>query len=378
MLYTFGAPPDGAQPLAGLIDVSGTLYGTTYSGGKYGDGTVFKPVASSKDKVLHNFPSYSTDGEQPLAGLIDVNGTLYGTTKYGGKYGYGTVFSVTTASSYEHVLYPFGKNGGADAEHPYAGLVGVGGTLYGTTLGGGVYGHGTVFSVTTSGTEKVLYSFGGSDGADPSAALTNVGGTLYGTTELGGKYDGGTVFSVTTSGTNEKVLHSFGNGSDGDRPAAGLIYAYGLLYGTTYNGGTKCPKSGGCGTVFNLTTDSHHTETVLHNFGSGADDGANPYAALTNVSGELFGTTLHGGKYSNGTVYQIDLHTSGYHFNLLHDFGLGSDGRNPYAAMIYEAGNLIGTTGGGGSGYGTVFSQWAFMAMAPCSRCHQRNAALHR
>jgi uncharacterized repeat protein (TIGR03803 family) len=375
LLYTFGAPPDGAEPEAGLIDVGGTLYGTTASGGKYGYGTVFK-LTAGKDKVLHNFGSFSSDGEKPMAGLINVNGTLYGTTVSGGKYGHGTVFSISS-SGYE-VLYPFGKGGAADGESPVAGLVDVGGTLYGTTYFGGLYANGTVFSATTGGAENVLYSFGaGNDASTPNAALIGVSGTLYGTTTNGGKYSvfGGTVFSITTSGKNEKILHSFGNGSDGNSPHAGLIYAYGLLYGTTYNGGTKCLKSGGCGTVFSVTTGSKSTETVLHNFSGGAVDGANPVAGLTFVSGALFGTTVYGGKFgSYGTVFTIDLRASNKE-DLLHSFGVGLDGLNPEATLIYEAGNLVGTTYGGGYGNGTVFSLPAFMAMAPCFRCQQRNAA---
>jgi uncharacterized repeat protein (TIGR03803 family) len=124
----------------------------------------------------------------------------------------------------------------------------VGGTLYGTTCNGGANGYGTVYKITTSGTESVLYSFAGSpsDGACPVAGLTNVGGTLYGTTCDGGANGGsgrpcggigatgyGTVYKITTSGT-ESVLHSFaGPPSDGLTPFGGLINVGGTLYGTT-------------------------------------------------------------------------------------------------------------------------------------------------
>ena len=133
-------------------------------------------------------------------GLLNVNGVLYGTTEYGGAHGQansdtgGTVFSIKT-SGHEKVLHSFGK--GSDGAMPAAGLIDVNGTIYGTTFYGGTQNGGTVFSITTSGTEKVLHNFGkGKDGTEPAAALTNVNGTLYGTTYVGGAHGDGTVFSL--------------------------------------------------------------------------------------------------------------------------------------------------------------------------------------
>jgi uncharacterized repeat protein (TIGR03803 family) len=100
----------------------------------------------------------------------------------------------------------------------------------------------------------VLHSFGDTpDGNDPNAGLINVNGTLYGTTSLGGAKNAGTVFSVTTTG-NEKVLHSFAGGSDGKYPNAGLMNVNGTLYGTSLQGGgAGCPDHTGCGTGFAFT-----------------------------------------------------------------------------------------------------------------------------
>ena len=145
------------------------------------------------------------------------------------------------------MLYSF--KGSGDGERPYAGLINVKGTLYGTTHLGGANGDGMVFSITPSGTETVIYSFKGSgDGEYPYAGLINVEGTLYGTTIEGGANGVGTVFSTTPSGT-ETVLHSFGGSGDGQYPYyGGLINAKGKLYGTTYYGGAH-----GDGTVFRLS-----------------------------------------------------------------------------------------------------------------------------
>jgi uncharacterized repeat protein (TIGR03803 family) len=130
-----------------------------------------------------------------------------------------------------------------------AGLININGTLYGTARGGGPNYDGTAFSITTSGSLTSLHSFGsGTDGSRPYAPLLNVKGTLYGTTSLGGAYDEGTVFSMRLTGTDEKVLHSFGHGTDGAMPLAGLIDVKGTLYGTTPAGGKY-----GDGTVFALT-----------------------------------------------------------------------------------------------------------------------------
>lgn len=172
VLYSFGAPPDGNYPHSDLIGTGGTFYGTTFAGG----------------------------------------------ANYCGSSRCGTVFSITTGGA-EKVLHSFGN--GTDGFFPFAGLTSVDGTLYGTTGNGGAYNAGTggtVFSITTGGTEKVLHSFGsGTDGSSPTADLIDVKGTLYGTTGAGGAYNAGTVFSITTSGT-EKVLYSFTGGADGDIP----------------------------------------------------------------------------------------------------------------------------------------------------------------
>jgi uncharacterized repeat protein (TIGR03803 family) len=382
VLYSFGGGSDGADPVAALIDVGGTLYGTTAAGGSdachdYYDsiysscGTVFSITPSGTENVLHIFGGYPNDGANPYAPLIDVKGTLYGTTGYGGGpvgcpyYSCGTVFSITTSGT-EKVLHSFSgyPNDGAN---PYAPLIDVKGTLYGTTgYGGGRVGCdyyssfvdcGTVFSTTPTGTEKVLHTFSGyrTDGAFPVAELIDVKDMLFGTTSNGGKYGYGTVFSITTGGT-EKVLHSFGTGSDGRAPIDGLIELKGKLYGTTRAGGDHSCGSGrgqyaGCGTVFSITPDG--VEKVLHSFNS--TDGANPAAALIDAGDTFYGTTAHGGANGDGTVFSITL---GGTEKVLHSFtGYPNDGVTPKAPLIDVGGTLYGTTSNGGADDdGTVFA----------------------
>lgn len=368
VLHDFEAGADGAGPYAGLVNVNGTLYGTTVDGGANGYGTVFKVTTSGRESVLYSFTGGS-DGGYPYGGLIDVKGVLYGTSSGGGvgcySGGCGTVFRITTSGK-ESVVYSF--NGGAsDGAYPEAGLTDVSGTFYGTTSGGGRSSFGTVFKVTNSGKETLLHSFaGGADGATPVAGLTNLNGALYGTTEVGGsgscsgfQGDGcGTVFKVTGSGT-ESVLFTFpGNESNGEFPFAGLAAVKSALYGTTLNGGTS-----NIGVVFEITPSGK--ESVLYNFKNSAGDGNEPYAGLLDIKGVLYGTTGQGGSAYHGTVFKITL--SGTE-TLLYSFaGYPADGAAPVGSLTELGGRLYGTTEQGGNskdcytyfgpvGCGTIFS----------------------
>ena len=354
ILYEFGGGSDGESPVAGLINVKGTLYGTTQDGGdgRLGYsccGTVFSISESGKETVLHRFKG-GADGAQPVAPLINVSGTLYGTTYGGGTKRCGTVFAISMSGK-ETVLYSFKCR--ADGARPVAPLLSVNGALWGTTTGGGAKGIGTVFAVTMSGRETVRYSFkgGSADGQNPYGGLINVKGKLYGTTDGGGahciKYVAcGTVFSITTSG-NETVLYNFKGGKDGQNPEAGLVYRKGRLYGTTAGGG-GCAPSGSCGTAFAATLSG--AETVLHRFGY-RHDGAVPQAALLDVNGTLYGTTYEGGTYEYGTVFEIL--PSGKE-RVLYNFADNSadqgDGYYPMASLIDVKGTLYGTTPNGGQG----------------------------
>jgi uncharacterized repeat protein (TIGR03803 family) len=180
---------------------------------------VFSITPGGKETVVYSFKGGS-DGYQPVS-LVNVDGTLYGSTQFGGTgscaedggTGCGTIFSIAPDGK-ETSLYSFA--GGADGAGPWGALINADGTLYGTTVFGGkescTYlvsggGCGTVYSITLGGKEKVLYAFrGGHDGANPGAALIDDQGTLYGTTPNGGgRTDGGTVFSITPDGS-EAVL----------------------------------------------------------------------------------------------------------------------------------------------------------------------------
>jgi len=252
ILYNFtGTGGDGAYPFSVLVwDAAGKLYGTTYKGGASGNGTVFKMTKAGKLTVLYSFKGVS-DGENPYDGVVlDPAGNLYGTTFGAFGIDYGTVYKLNTAHK-EKVLHNF--TGGADGGYPYyGGLVrDKAGNLYGTTSFGGANQYfGTVFKVNKAGQQTVLYSFTGQlDGGQPNASvILDSAGNLYGTTVGGGAAGHGTVFKLDKTGT-ETVLYSFMGGTDALAPNADLLRdAAGNLYGTSIAGGTS-----GSGTVFKLT-----------------------------------------------------------------------------------------------------------------------------
>jgi uncharacterized repeat protein (TIGR03803 family) len=242
------------------------------------------------------------------------------------------------------VLYSF--TGSPDGAYPFAGLVrDAKGNLYGTTNGGGANSYGTVFKLNSKNKETVLLSFTG--GGYPYDALLHVGGQLYGTTSSGGASGFGTVFKANQSG-KEAVLHSFTGGPDGKYPFAGLVKdAKGNYYGVTILGG-----SFGNGVVFKL--DKAGKETLLYTF-TGESDGGVPlyYGSLVmDSAGNLYGTTQGGGA-GFGTVFKV---TQKGKETVLHSFTGPPDGADPFAGLVRDdKGNLYGTALGGTSGNGVVF-----------------------
>jgi uncharacterized repeat protein (TIGR03803 family) len=356
VVYSFTGGSDGAEPIADLTGAGSTLYGTTFKGGGTGTGcagngcgTVFAVTPAGVHTVIHSFTG-GQDGSYPWAGLIEIGGTLYGTASGGGAAAWGTVYAMTKNGT-ATVLYAF-KNG-LDGGEPLAGLLDIGGTLYGTTYAGGGHpcydndGCGTVFALTLTGKEAVVYAFkGGTDGAEPYSTLIGVDGRLYGTTYFGGASgDHGSVFAVTRHGA-EKLVHSFVGGTDASHTEAGLIDVGGKLYGTAYEGGAN-----NAGLIFSLTPQG--IETVVYSF-KGGSDGAQPLGQLIDVAGTLYGTTYAGGANDAGTVFSV---TPGGAERVVHSFGKGNDGASPVAGLINVGGVLYGTTSeGGGANAGTVFS----------------------
>ena len=350
IVYSFKGGRDGGAPIGGLIAQNGLLYGTTAgSNGGADQGTVFVLSPNGVESVLHRF-SGAPDGAEPLASLTALDGELYGTTNYGGdvsaesKRGCGTIFAISPSGT-ESVLSRF--KCGLDGWSPRDQLLAYGGALYGTTFsGGGPTGSGTVFAANTDGTRNVLYRFEGTQhGSQPVAGLVAVNGILYGsTTEGGDQYGGyGVIFSITPAG-DFNVIHRCTFLQTG--PSANLLVLDGVFYGTTGGGGPYKQ-----GTFFSITPSG--TETVLHNFTGGKNEGGSPTGPLIALNGALYGTTEFGGAYGQGTVFKIS--STGTE-TILHSFAAGADGALPFSGLTVLNGALYGTTDAGGTmNAGTVF-----------------------
>jgi uncharacterized repeat protein (TIGR03803 family) len=299
-------------------------------------------------KSLYSFKG-NPDGQNPYAGLVAIKGTLYGTTELGGKYDFGVLFKMSTSGA-ERVLHTFGNPSSVDGSDPYGTLINLNGSLYGTTYYGGraPADYGTVYKLS-SGVEHIVCSFESSQGEYPYAGAVALNGKLYGTTYQGGKHGYGSVYSCTTSGKVNN-LHNFALSPDGAYPYAPPTALKGTLYGTTYQGGTK-DNTYGYGTVYKVTPSG--AEHVLHKFTGYPSDGEYPHAGLLADNGKLYGTTSGGGAYSYGTVYTISPSGSEH---VTYSFKGSPDGASPYGAVIAVNGNLYGTTSSGGKyNQGTVY-----------------------
>ena len=385
VLYNFCSQPncaDGENPVSSLTpDGAGNFYGTTQLGGAHMYGTVYELSANGRggysETVLYSFCSLQNcgDGSSPDSYVtFDGHGNLYGTTYYGGLYasggysGYGLVFELSPeprggcpGGSHsgngwcQTVLYNFTST--PDGAFPFSGLTwDANGNLYGTTYGGGSETTGTVYELSPKGNggwnEQVIYNRGGYAGL-----MIDGTGNLYGADDSGN----GHIFKLSPNGSgawNATILHTFKGGpGDGSNPeGTPVIDKAGNVYGTTVSGGaTK-----GLGTVWKLTPGNggDYTEEILRS--SIWNDGANPKAAVVLDSlGNVYSTTAFGVLqfpyredlpcYDGcGSVFELTAGNSGYEWTFVWSFN-GTDGANATDTLIFDGGNLYGTTYGGGT-----------------------------
>lgn len=327
-----------------LLAVAGLMTGTTFLHAQ-----TFNSLYSLS-ALEGGAPETNSDGQAPYGTLLLSGGTLYGTAYLAGTNGSGTVFAISTNGGGYTVLHSFGalvNQINADGAHPYNGLALAGGMLYGTTFKGGANSNGTVFAVSTNGTNfSVLYTFtNGLDGGQPYAGLVYSGGTLYGTTSSGGSNGVGTIFSVSTNGSVFNVLHSFNTNVEGGLTRAGLALLGNVLYGTTYSGGTN-----GYGAVYSINTTGSGF-AVLHSFAFNSEGGKSE-STLTISGNSFFGTTSYGGTNGWGTVFSLN----GTSLSVLHTFTGGVDGGVPAGSLLALGNTLYGTTQDSDPGFGTIFS----------------------
>ena len=254
VLHRFDGP-DGAEPSGDLVfDKSGDVYGTTRTGGSSSEGTVFQLTHSSGQWVLNTLVSFSfSNGFGPQSGVIfDQAGNLYGTTGGGGN-GNGVIFELSPSGSgwTDTTLYEF-HDGADDGGDPSGGLIfDAAGNLYGTTIAGGSNGQGTVFELSPSNGSwsiNVLYSFTTGGGPLLASLTFDSVGKLCGVTTNGGLHERGNVFELTPSNGGWTYADLYDFPSSGGNPYGTLLWNGGVLYGTTYTGGTD-----DLGTVFAVT-----------------------------------------------------------------------------------------------------------------------------
>ena len=372
---------DGFEPLAGLVsDSAGNLYGTTFYGGDFQSGTAFKLTPNNgswSETVLYNFNGTGIEPFWPNTRMaIDSSGNLYGTSFFGGGSEVGTVFMLSPSAGgqwTEKTLHSF-QSQTLDGTYPHgAVMIDAAGNVYGTTAGGGAYQDGIAYELIPKATggwsEKVLHAFQGTDGSAPYSALVlDKSGNLYGTTVYGGNSSAcqggcGTVYQLipkTNGAWVEKVVWNF-NSSDGANPYGALVLdASGNLYGTVSAG-----ASGGSGGVFELssTAGGGWSEQTLYAFNPADGDGSNSLGTLVfDASGNLYGTTLDGGAYGRGAVFQMTPQSSGWSESILYSFSISNgDGWDPAGQLVIDgAGNLYGAAVSGGQkacddGCGIIF-----------------------
>jgi uncharacterized repeat protein (TIGR03803 family) len=293
-LYNFGTIQyDGSDPMGPLLLLGRTLYGTCYSGGKSGLGTLFKiNTDGSGYAVLHHFAG-APDGANPMGCLACAGDKLYGTTGYGGNatpFAEGTVYSIKTDGTGFVLLHNFGRTYGI-GDDPSGGLVLSGTTLFGTTSGWAGSGDGsTVFRLETDGSGFKIIA---STGYMPMAPVVVAGDRIYGTTVHGTGTSLGTLFTVRIDGTGYQRL------LDLNMPYGGL-----LLLGNTLVGTTTLTYGINSGTIFTVKTDgSRFTELKCFN----SIDGSGPTAGVVCGYGTVYGTTRYGGTYAKGLVFSQGL-----------------------------------------------------------------------
>jgi uncharacterized repeat protein (TIGR03803 family) len=340
----------GAHPRAGLIQASDrNFYGTTYNGGQYDRGTLFRLSPEGQLSTLIHFSG--PNGAHPLAELIQASdGNFYGTTTQGGQNHQGTLFRLTPTGEFTTLV----QFGGRRGLYPSGALVeGANRILYGTTQKGGnfnrcVGGCGTIFQVSLNGALLTLLEFNRLNGETPLSGVTaDPDGILWGTTTRGGESRMGVIFSLNPKGGFKNIV-SF-EVSNGAYPVGPLVRLQdktsSAFYGVTQTGGEN-----GQGTLFNLFPSGQLNSLVHFN----GNNGANPDAGLMKGrDGLLYGTTINGGSSRAGVVYQYSAQGK---LRVLRLFQR-KNGVMPRGVLVEgQDGLLYGTTAAGGQyGMGTIF-----------------------
>jgi uncharacterized repeat protein (TIGR03803 family) len=293
---------EGTQCNGLVLGTDGNFYGTCYSDPVHNGGTVYKVTPTGTLTVLHTFVGGTTDGCLPLAPPTQgSDGNFYGTTGFCGASGYGTVYKITSTGTFT-LLYSF-QGPPNDTAVPLGLIQGSDGNFWG--MGSGwIISDGGVFKISAAGKETLVYSFKGStDGQSPYTNLIQGSdGNYYGTTEGSGGSAIGTVFKLTPSGV-ETVLYNFPDQTEGAFPRLPLTQGSdGLLYGiATDCAGGGCAQAG----LFDITTKGVYTNLYLYPIIGGNNNEIPLSPLLLSTNGKFYSVTEQGGTHQNGSFYSL-------------------------------------------------------------------------
>ncbi len=335
---------DGSEPyFTGMLAQGrdGNVYGTTYTGGTNGFGTVFKITPAGTLTAIHDFTG-GTDGAYPKGGLtLGNDGNFYGATQFGGQTGWGVIYKITPSGTFT-ALHNFANADGCfPTSSPVLGKNA--NILYGVTP------CLTAYSITTAGKFTLLSTLI-SFGADAPLLLAT-DGNFYGTATNGGTNNQGVVYKLSSNGVIT-IVHSFNSATDGADPVGPLVQGSdGNLYGTTTTGGAAANPAG---TVFRVAL-SGKGFTTLKNFDSQSADGASPDAGLVaGNDGNFYGAALGSSGAPYGTIFKI---TRTGTFSVLYTFDV-THGEYDYSTPFgHTSGLVYGMTySGGQTNLGVIWS----------------------
>ncbi len=362
-VYAFKSPLNSGTLSGGLVMNGGLLYGSTNTGGRYGNGEIFTlspPTVAGAPwtrSILYSFNAL--DGRGPVSNLtLDSAGNIYGATYPATSAG--NIFQLsppTGASTHwvETILFSFPLDGSIGADPVGDVVFDKSGNLFGVTSVGGLYGRGVVYELSPPATpglpwiQTVHHDFQGSwDGANPPTLSHDLSGPLFGICANGGTANAGTVWrlyppTVAGGAWSFRVLHTFAGGADGTNPSGMMIFK-GVKYGTTSGGGQY-----GFGTIFHIVyAGGVFTTSPIYSF-TGRPDGIAPVGNLVaDASYNLYGVTSSGGAGNLGTVYELSppaITGDPWIEKVLHSFSGIHDGEAPQGRLLLDSsGNLFGVT----------------------------------
>jgi uncharacterized repeat protein (TIGR03803 family) len=294
------------------------------------------PVQAADQVAFSEVSLSSETGSGSPSGLVEgADGALYTVGAWGGAYGLGTIIRHVRGEDAAESIYSFS---GGDGRTPWATLLPMqDGSLWGTTVAGGVFGHGTVFRFDPATRElQRMHSFNGVDGHRPhSKLLLATDGLLYGTTEGEGEYPSkfpGTLFRIDPKTGDLDVIRRFtsrGPDSDLGRFPSGLMQARdGYIYGTCLAKGPRL----GSGSLYRLDPRTG-TTALMHTFNA-EKDGCGPQGPLIQARDQrLYGIADACGRHDWGTLYRVGV---GGHVKVVHHFAARSNGGDGHPTSVLE------------------------------------------